>query len=135
MHAPQAEFPQLERPLARAVAACLLQAGRLGCAPLPLSRAVPALHPGLEAALQGKAWDSRCAEQHIAHLDRAETELDAAVHATFLAAECAQGRIAESNQPSTGPETTNQAEPWWRRYQLCTSKWDLLLTEGSVWNV
>ena len=61
----QADFPKLERPLARAVAACLVQARRLGCAPLPLHRAVPALHPGLEAALQGNPWDSRFAKQHI----------------------------------------------------------------------
>ena len=62
-------------PSPRAVAACLVQARRLGCAPLPLHRAVPALHPGLEAALQGNPWDSRFAEQHIAELDRAEAEL------------------------------------------------------------
>lgn len=117
---PQAEFPKLERGLARAVAACLLQARHLGCAPLPLSEAVPALHPGLEAALQGTLWDSRCAEQHMAHLERAEAELDAALHGLPWDDECADEDLTEFSQPGTELEAfleaTLQGTSWCSRY-------------------
>ena len=66
----QAQFPELECMLASAVAACLLQARRLGRAPLPLKQAAPAMHPGLEAALVGDPWNGRCAEPHTAQIDR-----------------------------------------------------------------
>jgi hypothetical protein len=49
----QAEFPKLEGVFISSIAACLLQSRPLGCAPLPLRRAAPGLHPGLEAAIQG----------------------------------------------------------------------------------
>ena len=106
---PQAEFPKLERPFARAAAACLLQARRLGCAPLPLSQAVPALHPGLEAALQGAPWDSRCAEQLMAHLDRAEAELDTTLHGPSWEDESAYEDLAEFTQPATELEAYLEA--------------------------
>ena len=50
---PQAEFLKLEGVFISSIAACLLQSRPLGCAPLPLRRAAPGLHPGLEAAIQG----------------------------------------------------------------------------------
>ena len=52
----QAEFPKLEQVFIGTIAACLLQSRPLGCTPLPLKRAVPGLHPGLEAAIQGDPW-------------------------------------------------------------------------------
>ncbi len=114
---PQAEFPKLERPFARAAAACLLQARRLGCAPLPLSQAVPALHPGLEAALQGTPWDSRCAEQHMAHLDRAEAELDTTLHGPSWEDESAYEDPAEFTQPATELEAYLEAT-WQGTFQF-----------------
>ena len=105
----QVEFPKLERPLARAVLACLLQARRMGCAPLPLSQALPAQHPGLEAALQGRPWDSRCAEQHIAHLEGAEAELDTVLHGSSWEDECADEDSAEFAQPDTELEAFLEA--------------------------
>ncbi len=56
----QAEFPRLERPLVSSIAACLVQSRPLKCAPHPLKDAVPGLHPGFEAVLQGGPWEKRC---------------------------------------------------------------------------
>jgi len=55
----QAEFPKLERPLVSSIAACLVQSRPLKCAPHPLKEAVPGLHPGFEAVLQGDPWEKR----------------------------------------------------------------------------
>lgn len=60
----QAEFPKLERPLVSSIAACLVQSRPLKCAPYPLKEAVPGLHPGFEALLQGGPWEKRWALQN-----------------------------------------------------------------------